>query len=298
MTAHARPATTARLEIGGRPVQIPRMPSEPTPLLAIHPARTGVRLVWRTVAVGAAALLAGACDPCTGVVGCSVDPRVGVSGQIVERGDPSNSDGTPLSGTGIPLARPVRGVRIEVIPMAGAATGNAVTTTTDGNGWWQVSLPGNGDGPATVDVVVTTPGNTSYRVRDVAARSSRRRGDGTVVGRWTSRLYLTKLGEVIDWPSGGRREGTRVRAIRTGGGRIAPTRNTTDPMITIPGGRFLLDFVPLDQEPVVFDFVIERDGLPTATVRGVRVAPLWEWLPTNVSGDIIFYLFDDGRPAF
>lgn len=287
----------ARVVNRARPVQIPTMHALRTLTRTARRARAARRLVVAAGALGAA-LLATACDPCTGVVGCSVDPRIGVSGQIVERGDPSNADGAPLSGDGIPLARPVRGVRVEVIPTAGAATPGPAVATTDGNGWWQVSIPGTQDGPATVDVVVSAPGSASYRVRDVAVRSSRRRGDGTVLGRWTSRLYLSKLGEVIDWPSGFRREGTRVHAIRTGGGRIEATRNTTDPMITYGGGRFLLDVRPLDAEPVVFDFVIERDGLPTATLRDVRVAPLWEWLPTNVSGDIIFYLLDDGRRAF
>lgn len=258
-------------------------------------ARTTLSSVVAVFAVGAL----DACDPCTGVVGCSVDARVGIGGQIVDRGQPSQADGAPLSGAGIPLARPVAGVRVEVVPTGGALTGaTPVSARTDDAGWWHVDLPADGEGSATVDVVVSAPGSPSYRVRGVSVRASSRRGEGAVVGRWTREPYIAKLGEVINWPSGVRLEGSRVRAIRRGGVEVAPTRNTADPIITTAGGRFLFEVRPLGDGPVLYDFVIERDGLPTATVRNVRITPQWEWLPPNVSGELIFYLTDAGTVAF
>lgn len=248
------------------------------------------------LAVPLTAVTLAACDPCAGVASCVQDPRLGVGGQIVDRGDPSDAGRAALSGADIPNLRLVAGVRVEVTGVSGAVTpGARAAATTDSKGAWQVSLPAPDEGAATADVAVTPPGGGGYTVRGVPLRASRTRGDGNVLGRWTHQLYLTVLGEVINAPGNERPEGTRVTAVRRGGVEVAPTRNTQNPMLTVGGGRFLYDVRPLADGPVVLDFVIERAGLPTATVRGVTLAPQYEWLPPNVSGAVIFRLDPDGR---
>lgn len=249
------------------------------------------------VAAAASALALGACDPCAGVVACSHDPRLAVSGQIVDRGDPAPATSSdPLSGANIPEAVPVQGVRVEVIPTAGVAVDvPSAVATTDGSGFWTVSLPARDAGAVTADVVVTAPGRAGYRVQGVGLRASRTRGDGNVLGRWTHELYMSKLGEVINSPSGDRPEGARVTAVRRGGIDVAPTRNTRTPMLTGGGGRFLYDVRPLGDGPLVLDFVIERDGLPLATVQNDTLFPMHEWLPPNVDAAIIFRLDSAGN---
>jgi hypothetical protein len=66
-------------------------------------------------------------------------------------------------------------------------------------------------------------------------------------------------------------------------------------MVTFGGGRFLYDVRPLADGPLVLDFVVERDGLPPATVPNVTVLPKHEWLPPNVDGELIFRLDSAGR---
>lgn len=242
------------------------------------------------------ACLASACDPCAGVASCSEDPRLGVSGQIVDRGEPTDADRDPLSGAGIPQAKPVGGVRVEVIPTAGVTinAGEAVSTT-DEAGWWQVSMPAVQEGGVTVDVVVTPPNGAGYRVRGLNLLTSRTRGKGNVLGRWTRNPFLTLVGEVYDAASGARVDGARVTAVRREGIGIEPTANTRTPMVTFGGGRFLYDMRPLADGPLVLDFAVDRDGLPTAVVRGLTVYPKHEWLPPNVDGDLVFVLDSSGH---
>ena len=254
-------------------------------------------VVWAACAAPGALALA-ACDPCAGVASCAEGARVGAGGQIVDRGNPTNINGDILSGATIPQAPPVAGVRVEVIPTGGVSVGVAsAVATTDGTGWWHVSIPASAEGGVTADIVVTPPGGGGYRVHGVSLRASTTRGDGTVLGRWTHQLYLTKLGEIINTPSGARPEGARVTVVRRGGIEVAPTPNTRDPILTIPGGRFLYDVRPLGDGPVVVDVIVERDGLPPVTVRNVSVYPQYEWLPPNVDGALIFYLDAAGNPG-
>lgn len=256
-------------------------------------SRSGARLGAATVTVLGAlgALGAAACDPCAGVVACTGSPRLSVSGQIVDRGDPTSSPGDPQSGANIPEATPVSGVRIEVIPTGGVATNaTSATAVTGSDGWWTATLAARDTGAVTADVVVTPPGDAGYRVRAVPLRASTMRGDGNVLGRWTRQLYLTVLGEVIVKATGERVVGARVTATRSGGVDIAPTRNTQNPMVTTGGGRFLFDVRPLADGPVVQNFVIARDGFDPVTVRNVTLQPRHEWVPPDVDGAIIFYL--------
>jgi hypothetical protein len=256
---------------------------------------TGGRTARRFAAAGAfaagTAATATACDPCAGVMSCAQSPRLGVSGQIVDRGTPRDDDREQQSGAGIPRLRPAAGVRVEVVRVAGteldAPSGAA---TTDATGWWQVSLPARDVGGITVDVIVTPPGGTPYRVRELNIVTSRTRGVGTVVGRWTREPFMTYVGEVYDAETGAAVDGAQVTAVRRGGVEVAPTANTRVPMVTFSGGRFLYEVRPLADGPLVADFVVERPGRPPATVPNVTLRAKHEWLPPNVDGELVFVL--------
>lgn len=275
------------------------MPAEPCPTnLARLRRGAGARASAFVVALlgGAAPLALTACDPCSGVVGCSASPRLGVSGQIVDRGTPTNADRNALSGALIPQARPVAGARVEVVAAGGVALeGTQAAAATDANGWWQVALPASGVGDAWVDVRVTAPGTAGYLVRGVPVRASRVRGDGNVLGRWTRERYLTYIGEVWDHATWRPVDGAVLSAVRTGGVEVAPTANFTEPMVSFGGGRFLYDVRPLTDGPVVLDFTITRPGLAPTTVRGVALAPKHEWLPPNVDPELLFLLDSAGN---
>lgn len=257
--------------------------------------RAGLRGVVPLAVACAGGVLVTACDPCAGVASCRQPPRLGVSGQIVDRGNPVAD--WPLSGAG-PSAVPSAGVRVEVIRTGGVELEREqAVATSDGTGWWQVSMKARDEGQVTVDVVVTPPGGIGYRVRGLPLTTSQTRGEGNVLGRWTREPFITVLGEIFNAPSGERVAGARVTAVRRGGIAIEPTPNTRAPMVTVDGGRFLYDVRPLGDGPLVLDFVVERDGLPPATVRNVTVYPQYEWLPPNVSGDLIFRLDAAGNRA-
>jgi hypothetical protein len=229
------------------------------------------------------------------VASCRQAPRFGVSGQIVDRGAPAPD--WPLSGAG-PSAEPSRGVRVEVVRTGGVElTREPVATVTDGTGWWEVSVPAVDEGFVTVDVTVRPPGGIAYTVRGLQLTASRTRGDGNVLGRWTREPYITTIGEIFDHPSGARVAGARITPVRVGGIEVEPTRNTRTPIVSVDGGRFLYEVRPLADGPLFLDFVIERPGLPAATVRNVVVWPQYEWLPPNVNGDLIFRLDAAGNRA-
>lgn len=237
-----------------------------------------------------------ACNPCAGLPSCTQAARVSVSGQIVDRGSPTEADRNALSGADIPQPTAAAGVRVEVSVAAGGAIDAArAVSTSDGSGWWQVSLPARAEGDVTADVTVGPPGSSGYTVHDVHLRATRVHGDGNVLGRWTRDLYLTLIGEVHDAPGGAPDVGARVTPVRRGGISVAPTVNTQASITTVGGGRFLYDVRPLADGPLMLDFVIERAGLAPATVPNVTVYPKHEWLPPNVDGAVIFYIDSAGH---
>jgi hypothetical protein len=127
-------------------------------------------------------------------------------------------------------------------------------------------------------------------VRELNILTTRTRGVGTVVGRWTREPFMTYVGEVYDAESGAAVDGARVTAVRRGGVDVAPTANTRVPMVTFSGGRFVYDVRPLADGPLVADFVVERPGRPPATVPNVTLRAKHEWLPPNVDGELVFVL--------
>ena len=273
-------------QIGG----VTRSPYDP------RRARAPAARLASAVAVAAAGLALGACDPCAGVASCTEPPRLGVSGQIVDRGNPTLLGRTSISGADIAQAPPVAGVRVQVFRTAGTALNvPQAEAMTDASGWWQVDMPAASVGGVTVAVVVTPPGSPSYRVDGLNLLTDDVRGRGNVLGRWTRALYLTLVGQVYDEATGTPVDGARVTATRRSGIQVAPTPNTGLLMTTFDGGRFLYDVRPLADGPLVLDFVVERSGLPTAHVDSVTVYPQHEWLPPDVDGELVFRLDSAGR---
>lgn len=230
-----------------------------------------------------------ACDPCAGVVGCSGNPRVGLSGMIVDRGDPTNADRDPISGANIPPLRPAPGVRVEVTWLTGVpVTTTTATATTDADGWWKVDLPATDEGEVAVDVRVSAPGGVPYRVQGLVVKASRTRGAGNVVGRWTREPFLTQVGELYDASTGAPITGARITAVPRGGVGVAAIGSTEVPMVSFDGGRFIYSVRPLADGVVVLDLRVERDGRAPVTIPGVRLRTQYEWLPPNITGDLIF----------
>lgn len=256
---------------------------------------TDARQLVGIVAVPVAATLA-ACDPCAGVASCTETPRLGVSGQIIDRGDPTNADRSEISGANIPQVTPVGGVHVQVIRTGGAQmVVSQADATTDASGWWQVDMPAREVSGVGVEVIVTPPNGPGYRVQDLHLLTSNVRGQGNVLGRWTNDPFLTDIGEVYDAATGARVDGARVTAVRRSGIVVQPTPNTQVPMVTSGGGRFLYDVRPDSDGAVVLDFVVERAGLPTATIPNVTLYTQHEWLPPVVNGDLIFRLDSAGH---
>jgi hypothetical protein len=243
------------------------------------------RAVALAASAGAAALAA--CDPCSGVASCRVRPRVGVGGQIVERRAEPPAPGKEFTGIG---ATPVGGVRVQVIRTGGVATtADTASAVSDGTGWWQAEFAAAEPGLLTADAIVAARDTPPYRVTGLVLRASDRRGEGNVVGRWTRAGFISAIGEIVDAATGAPVSGARVTATRAGGAELAPSPATRSPMVTEDGsGRFFYDVRLATGGDAFVDFTIERDGYRPAVVRGVRIAPQYEWIPPNVNGDLIF----------
>ncbi|GJG88462.1 hypothetical protein tb265_36430 [Gemmatimonadetes bacterium T265] len=254
-----------------------------------------VRRVACVGAIATAAAAFSACDPCSGVASCTEAPRLGISGQIVDRGNPTNADRNEISGANIPEPKPVPGVKVQVTRTGGARmVVSEAEATTDGDGWWHVDMEAREVSGVGVDVVVTPPDGPGYRAAGLHLLTSNVRGMGNVLGRWTRDPFLTAVGEVYDAATGAHVDGARVTATRRAGVEIRPTVNTQSPMVTY-GGRFVYDVRPLSDGPLVLDFRVERDGLPTATIDSITVYTQYEWLPPVVNGDLIFRLDSAGH---
>lgn len=126
-------------------------------------------------------LLAGlvtACDPCTGMAGCSGDPAAGISGRILDE------------ITGAPAA----GVPIDFIRVGGAPVRrDSVRVTTDSEGLFAATLDALASEDVIVDVVVSPPGLPGYRVRNLRVPVSRRSGEAMVLPAWANRPTLPEL---------------------------------------------------------------------------------------------------------
>jgi hypothetical protein len=134
------------------------------------------RARWVAGVAAIAAWGAVGCDPCAGVVGCTVPESVVVEGRMVET----------LSG------RPVGGVEIRILSQGGTLL---ATATSSHEGYWRSEL--DSSEPLTVDFMVTPPDAPPYRVAGVELRAFDRRGESNVMQSWVDRPNLPILGEAF-----------------------------------------------------------------------------------------------------
>ena len=155
------------------------------------------------------ALALSACDPCSGVIGCSTVPRLAFAGQIVE----------PLSGA------PVRGA---VVRVAGT---HAVT---EANGRWELWVSSAAASGPLIDVLVEAPGEKPYTAR-VPAKPVTRAGEVQELGRWNSRPFVRFQG-TLQRTDGSPIDGAAVSFAPTAG--VPVTFVSSEP--TNSGGIFSL----------------------------------------------------------
>lgn len=123
-------------------------------------------------------LLITACDPCFGAVpSCSADPHLTVMGRIVDH----------RTGRGEEGAR--------MVLHAGPDGQRTASSSTDGSGFYQLSLPADGQS-ALVSVEVHPPGAQAYEVRGLAVPVQVNRGWAHDLGIWVSRAYYPYIGEM------------------------------------------------------------------------------------------------------
>lgn len=216
-----------------------------------------------------------ACDPCTGVLGCTGSARLGVSGQIVDRQA---------------LGAPVAGVQVQVIRTDGVETDSpSATATTDGQGTWEVSMPAHASGPVTVDIVVTPalPG-MPYRVRGLQLTASDMRGQGNVVGRWAAQPFISYIGTLRDRVTGAPIEGATVTYARAGGIEVDTTIVTRRSQLTTSLGYFFIDLRPRDFAPLYADFTVTRPGQDTVRIHRAAITPGYLWEPPVASSGAEF----------
>lgn len=134
-------------------------------------------------AAAAAALLAlvAACDPCSGVVACRDGPHLTLEGSVISH----------FSG------QPQEGVRIDVVRTGGVRlAAESVSTLTDRDGHWAVSVEAQEGGTATVAIGVRSPNFGSYRVPDLQFATTELRGDGQILPPWVVDPYFPYAAEL------------------------------------------------------------------------------------------------------
>lgn len=247
------------------------------------PRRAG-RGAWLVLGTSLAAAAAGAtaCSACDGVIGCHEAPRLGLSGEFVSRD--------------VPSAPAVPGVRVDVVSRSpDVLLDSAASATTDDRGWWAVAMRARTVGTATVDVVVTPPApDPAYRVTGLQFATSATRGAGAEAGRWVPRLFISYVGKLVDKATGTPIFGAHVTIVRRGGVAIAPTIVTDTAPKTDSTGTFLYDVKPAALAPLSLQFLIDRPGLPRATVN-TTILPGYTWGPAYATPNSTFVVDSAGQ---
>jgi hypothetical protein len=212
-------------------------------------------------------LSAAACDPCAGVVSCERGAYLAVDGQIVD----------PVTGAGI------EGVRIDVVRTAGLPlVMDSASTTTEDEGHWRLELAPTEAGAVVVDVVVSPPGYTPYRVRGLTLESRPHAGDANVLERWVREPYFAYAGELFHaGTEDDRVQGAAVEFRRTGGVELRGPGIGSGAYRTVTdvGGRFALfpftndAIFPVTFGDVLGDLFVDL-GPPVgiAVIRGIRLS--------------------------
>jgi len=149
-----------------------------------------------------------ACDPCSGIIGCSGPARMSVEGQVIVR-----ESGAAVRGVALTFVR-TDGV--------GLAT-DSVQTTTDAAGRFQLVTDAAAVGDVAGDLVVTPPAPWQpYTVSGLHFSTSTIRGEGQILGRMVVAPYVEFIGELYSRSNGQPLSGALVTITRTGGVAVSP----------------------------------------------------------------------------
>jgi len=144
-----------------------------------------------------------ACDPCSGTASCTTRPQLALEGTII-----SHLTGSVQSGARVDVVR-TGGVGLEA---------DSVSTVTDGNGHWAVTIPAQSAGSVTVAIAVTRKESGSYRIDGQTFSTTERRGEGTIIPTWVDDPHFPYAAEVyFRGPGQPRASGIRLDFVRTTG---------------------------------------------------------------------------------
>ncbi len=222
-----------------------------------------------TSAATCAALMLGglwACDPCSGVIGCSRsgdNPYLAVDGQVVD----------PVSGVGMD------GVRVEIVRRSGIDVDpNTVSTVTANGGHWRAEFTPTANGFIDADVAITTPAGLSYTVTGIRLTTTVNGGDANVLDRWVNRLYFDNAGEIYVRGSPDTRVvGAAIEFHRTGGADLVGSgatggvvRSATDfagrvPLFSIDDG----DVYTNSLGSIIGDLIVRRSATDSSVIKNL-----------------------------
>jgi O-antigen ligase len=160
------------------------------------------------VTIAAAALVAAGCDPCAGTIGCSVSPRVSMTGQIVDY----------VTGKSVP------GTHIHVMITGSDGYSTQLSAVTRDDGLWEVHTGAPLDQTLQAQVTVSPPGLLPYTTPAFSVRASTRAGDQTVLGDWSDIPFVRYIATVLLGSSSV--PGATIQFTRTAG--VQPTSAQTD----------------------------------------------------------------------
>lgn len=223
-----------------------------------------------------------ACDPCSGVIGCSNGRYLAAAGQIVD----------PVTGVGID------GVRIDVIRTSGIETErDSVSAVTGNGGFWRAELSPVASGTVITDIEVSAPGYEPYRLKDVALETREHGGDANLNERWIPFLYFDFVAEFfLDGTADVRPEGALVEFRRTSGvpltgpGQVAGVYRAP----TNSAGR--IHIYPTTGDSAVFatedgnligDLVVHLSSTDSTVISGVVLWPSHTFRDPRTSAIII-----------
>jgi hypothetical protein len=214
-------------------------------------------------------LTVAACDPCSGILGCSNGRYLSASGQIVDE----------ATGKGID------GVRVDVIRTGGIAVAHdSLTDVSHDGGFWRVELSPDSSGTLLADVEVTPPFAPPYRLREVHLETRSNRGDANLNQRWLTYLYFIDVGEFfVEGTQDQRLVGATVEFRPTGGAVLSGPglRDGVYRMVTDEIGRVYFfqgrgdaAVTVSEDRDVIGDLTVRPAGSATATTfTGVHIAP-------------------------
>ena len=229
-----------------------------------------VRRLWGA-ALLALVLGAGAqgCDRCAGVLGCTGEPRLSLTGQLIVR----------ETGAAVP------GAAVDFVRTGGVSlASDSISTTTDGAGRFQLAVGASALGQVVGDLVVRPPAPWhAYRARGVSYPTSDVRGQGQVLGQLVVTPYVAFLGVLSNRADGRPLSGARVTIVRTGG--VELTASDSFDIAADTTGYFFFDVAAQDAGALTTDMIVHAPALPQASRRsGVVFTAQYQDRLTQVGG--------------